>query len=46
MSAKYNMVKNFYDKGLWSIARVRAAVVKEWITPAEFKQITGQDYDG
>ena len=32
MSKKYNLVKKYYDKGLWKIGAVRNAVVKEWIT--------------
>lgn len=44
MSKKYATVKNYYDKGLWSIDRVRNAVVKGWITEEEFKEITGEEY--
>lgn len=44
MSKKFKTVKNFYDRGLWSIARVRNAVEKGWITDEEFKEITGEDY--
>ena len=44
MSKKYKTVKIFYDHGLWSIARVRNAVEKGWITDEEFKEITGEDY--
>lgn len=44
MSKKFKTVKNFYDRGLWSIARVRNAVEKNWITEDEFKEITGEDY--
>lgn len=44
MSAKYEKVKKYYDKGLWTIEMVRNAVVKEWITEEEFKEITGEDY--
>ncbi len=43
-SAKYAMVKEFYDMGVWSETRVRNAVVKGWITEAEFKSITGKMY--
>ena len=42
--SKFEMVKDFYDRGLWSITRVRNAVVKGWITEEEFKIITGKDY--
>lgn len=45
MSRKFEKVKAYYDCGLWSIARVKNAVVKGWITAAEFKEITGEDYE-
>lgn len=46
-SKNYLMVKRNYDKGLWSIEMVRSlvGVPKTGITVAEFKQITGQDYE-
>lgn len=43
---KFEKVKNYYDTGLWDIARVRNAVVKKWITKAQFKTITGESYGG
>lgn len=43
--SKFEKVKYYYDNGLWSIHRVRDAVVKEWITPEQFKKITGEDYE-
>ena len=43
-SKNYEKVKNYYDKGLWSIERVRQAVVKGWITEEEFAEITGEEY--
>lgn len=43
--SKFEMVKNFYDNGLWKENRVRDAVVKGWISPENFKEITGEDYD-
>lgn len=43
-SPKYAKVQRFYDKGEWSIARVRDAVVKGWITEEEFYEITGEEY--
>lgn len=46
MSPKFQKVKNYYDKGLWSIYRVHDAVEKGWITAEEFTLITGEDYDG
>lgn len=45
MSANYNKVKNYYDKGQWSIERVAKAVEKGWITAEEYKLITGHDYE-
>jgi hypothetical protein len=44
MSKKFETVKNYFDKGLWNIDRVKNAVVKNWITAEEFKEITGEDY--
>lgn len=45
MSKKFNKVKAYYDNGLWTIAMVRNAVVKEWITAEEFELITGEVYE-
>ena len=44
MSAKFNKVKTYYDKGLWNKAMVRNAVAKEWITAEEYEEITGEVY--
>ena len=44
MSKNYMKVKNFYDRGLWSAARVKNAVKMKWITPAEYELITGEKY--
>ena len=44
MKTKFDKVKQYYDNDLWSISRVRNAVVKNWITEAEFEQITGKNY--
>ena len=38
-SAKYNTVKNFFDKGLWNKNRVRNAVTKGWVTEEEYDMI-------
>ena len=43
-SKKYEKVKKYYKEGNWTIQMVRNAVVKGWITEAEFKEITGEDY--
>ena len=42
---KYEKVKYYYDAGLWGETRVRNAVVKKWITAAEFEEITGKKYE-
>lgn len=44
MSKNLLKVKGYYDKGLWSIERVRAAVGK-WITAEEYALITGEQYE-
>lgn len=44
MSAKYKTVKKYYKNGLWTIDKVRNAVVKGWITEEEFEEITGEKY--
>lgn len=44
MSAKFETVKKWYKMGLWSVDRVKNAVVKGWITSDEFKDITGEAY--
>lgn len=43
-SEKYEMVKGYYDNGLWSLTWVRRAVKCKYITRDEFKEITGKDY--
>lgn len=40
-SPNYEKVKSYFDRGMWSIDRVRSAVGK-WITEEEFKEITGE----
>ena len=45
MKTKFEKVKDFYERGLWNISRVRDAVVKGWITAEEFETITGQPYE-
>ena len=42
--SKFELVKTYYDKWLWNITRVKNAVVKNWITEEQFKEITGEDY--
>lgn len=42
--SKYEKVKLYYEKGYWTIAQVRNAVVKQWITAMQFEEITGEAY--
>ena len=44
-SKNFEKVKMYYDKGLWSKAKVAQAVVKGWITAEEFQEITGEPYN-
>lgn len=44
-SAKYDTVKNYYDFLLWNKVRVANAVVKKWITEAEYEEIVGSPYE-
>lgn len=43
-STHFATVKKWYDRGLWSKARVRKAVECKWITAGEYKEITGEEY--
>lgn len=43
-SKHFEKVKKYFDEGLWSIERVRNAVIKNWITENEFLEITGENY--
>ena len=45
-SPKYELVKNYYDAGLWKKKAVKNAVARNWITANEYSEITGEDYDG
>lgn len=44
-SKKFDTVKWYYDIGAWDEKKVRNAVVKGWITEAEFEEITGKPYE-
>ena len=43
-SNKFYVVKKYYNLKMWNEDRVRNAVVKNWITADEFKEIVGVDY--
>ncbi|MDE6591106.1 MAG: XkdX family protein [Oscillospiraceae bacterium] len=40
----FETIKRNYDRKLWSKAQVRVAVKKGVITTAEYKEITGEEY--
>lgn len=44
-SKNYDKVKYYYILEMWNEVRVRNAVEMKWITEAEFKEITGKDYE-
>lgn len=39
----YELAKKYYPK-LWDIARLETLVAAGKLTPAEFKEITGEEY--
>ncbi len=43
-SNNYEKVKRYFDMKMWNEERVRNAVIKNWITAAEFEEITGKAY--
>lgn len=40
----YDKIKKWYNQGLWTSDMVRNAVDKGVLTPEQFKEITGGDY--
>ncbi len=43
-SKKFDRVKKYYDKGLWSKRMIGNAVEKNWITAEEYEMIVGEPY--
>ena len=43
-SPKFELVKGYYDSGMWKKKAVRNAVVKGWIRDDEYEEITGEPY--
>ena len=43
-SEKFELVKSYYDRRMWSAERVRAAVGR-WITEEECAEILGENAD-
>ena len=44
-SEKFELVKSYYDSAKWKKKAVRNAVVKGWISAAEYEEITGEVYE-
>ncbi len=44
-SAKFEKVREYFEKGLWAKTWVKNAVVKGWITAEEYETITGETYE-
>ena len=44
-SPKFELVKRYYDEGLWKKKAVWNAVGRGWITPAEYEEIVGEPYN-
>ena len=44
-SEKYDLVKGYYENHIWGKPAVKIAVVRGWITAAEFTEITGEPYE-
>jgi hypothetical protein len=42
----YNKIKYYFDAGLWNAPMVKVAVKKGVISPIQYKEITGLDYEG
>ncbi len=43
-SPKFELVKGYYEAGLWKKKAVKNAVVKGWITASEYEEIVGEPY--
>lgn len=44
-STKFEKVRDYYGRKLWTKAWVKDAVVKGWITAEEYETITGDIYE-
>ncbi len=43
-SKHYLKVSTYFATGVWTLKMVANAVKKNWITPDEYKEITGEKY--
>lgn len=41
-SLRFETVKRYFDRGLWTVAQVEKAVECGWITQAEAEEIIGE----
>lgn len=44
-SKNFEIVKDFYVRGLWERKRLVDAVSKGWITKEEYKEVTGKEVE-
>lgn len=44
-SKDFEKIKGYYDRGLWSKERVYNMVGKGYITPEEYEEIVGEEYE-
>ena len=42
----FEIIKRNFDRGLWTKQMVAVAVKKGVITPEQYQEITGEDYQG
>ena len=40
----YEKVKRYYGMGVWTKKMVCNAVAKGWITPEDYKELTGEEF--
>lgn len=45
-SEKFDLVKGYYDAGVWGRKAVKNAVKKNWIKAAEYEEIVGEPFPG
>ena len=45
-SMSFEIIKRNFDRGLWTKQMVAVAVKKGVITPEQYREITGEDYQG
>ena len=45
-SKKFKKIKSWHESGIWTKRMVTDAVIKNWITAAEYEEITGEPFQG